>query len=251
MPWGARNPFGQLTGPGPAGRPVNTLDGVRTANGMVYKDAYGERLYDTFRVVAGTVLPTQKFRFFQTPIGQQQAGLNFATQYAKSEIDTNMQQAGQIQKGRYFEIISMQIRVIDTGAISTAFGASGPGTNLTTSPAGAATVSGAQEEKTILESLVVEFELDNRTYERGKALHFPSPYGISGFAGGGIPGTANTDAFAVLNNGFGRFYQFPVIRALDGLRGFSVNGFFGYPWTPINNFNVECVLEGLMYRSVV
>jgi hypothetical protein len=245
------SPFGTLAGPGPGSRPVNTLDNYRAQNGMVFKDAYGERLYDTFRVKAGTVLPTNQFRFFQIPLGGQQAGLNFAAQYAKSEIDTNIQQAGQIQKGRYFEIISMQIRVIDTGASSTAFGASGPGTELVTSPAGAATVSGAQEEKTILESLIVEFELDNRTYEKGKAVHFPSPYGMSGFAGGGIPGTANTDAFAVVNNGFGRFYQFPVIRALDGLRGFAVNFNFGYPWTPVNNFNIECCLEGLMYRSVV
>jgi hypothetical protein len=247
------NPFGTIAGPGPGGRTVSTLDNYRTANGMVFKDAYGERLYDTFRVVSGTVLPTNQFSFFSTPLGQQQAGLNFATQYAKSLIDTNLQQASQIQKGRYFEVISMQVRVIDTGAISTAFGSSGPGTQLVTSPAGAAPVSGAQEEKTILESLIVTYSQDNRTYESGKAIHFPSPYGMSGFAGAGLPGGsgAGTDAFAVVNNGFGRFYRFPVIRAIDGLRQFNVIAQFGYAWTPVNNFNIEVCLEGLMWRPVV
>lgn len=218
---------------------------------MVLKDAYGYRLYDTWRVVAGTVLPTNPFQFFATPQGQQQSGLNFATQYAKSLIDTNLQQAGQIQKGRYFQVESMQVRVIDTGAISTAFGSSGPGTQLVTSPAGAATVSGSQEEKTILESLVVTYQQDNRDYEQGKAIHFPSPYGMSGFAGGGIPGTSNTDAFAVINNGFGRFYRFPVLRNIDGLRQFGVQAQFGYAWTPVNNFNIELCLEGLLWRPVV
>jgi len=247
------SPFGTITGPGPGGVPVNSMDTLRAPNGMVYKDAYGYRLYDTYRVVAGTVLPTNPFLFFATPLGQQQAGLNFATFYSKSLIDTNLQQAGQIQKGRYFQVISMQVRVIDTGAISTAFGSSGPSTQLVTSPAGAAPVSGAQEEKTILESLIVTYQQDNRDYEQGKAIHFPSPYGMSGFAGAGLPGGsgAGTDAFAVINNGFGRFYRFPVIRAIDGLRQFAVQAQFGYAWTPVNNFNIEVCLEGLLWRPVV
>jgi hypothetical protein len=229
------------------------MDSIRTADGMVYKDAYGYRLYDTYRVVAGTVLPTAPFLFFSIPQGNMQAGLNFATQYQKSLIDTNLQQAGQIQKGRFFQVESMQVRVIDTGAISTAFGSSGPGTQLVTSPAGAAPVSGAQEEKTILESLIVTYQQDNRDYEQGKALHFPSPYGMSGFAGAGLPGGsgAGTDAFSVINNGFGRFYRFPVLRNIDGLRQFNVQAQFGYAWTPVNNFNIEVCLEGLLWRPVV
>jgi len=252
MPFGG-SPYGQITGPGPGGRPVNSLDQIRAANGMVYKDAYGYRLYDTYRVVAGTVLPTNPFIFFSIPLGSQQNGLNFNTPYTKSLIDTNLQQAGQIQKGRFFQVESMQVRVIDTGAISTAFGASGPGTQLVTSPAAAATVSGAQEEKTILESLIVTYQQDNRDYEQGKALHFPSPYGMSGFAGAGVGGgsAAVTDAFAVVNNGFGRFYRFPVLRNIDGLRQFGVVAQFGYAWTPINNFNIEVCLEGLLWRPVV
>lgn len=246
-------PFGTITGPGPGGRPVSTLDNYRTSGGMVLKDCYGERLYDTVRVKAGTVLPTNEFRFFTTPLGQQTTVLNSASTYAKTKLDTNLQQASQIQKGRYFEVISLQVRVIDTGAISTAFGSSGPGTELVTSPAAAATVSGAQEEKTIIESLIVTYEQDNRTYESGKAVFFPSCYGMSGFAGAGVGGgnAAVTDAFAVINNGFGRYYKLPVIRAIDGLRQFSVIGQFGYPWTPVNNFNIEVCLEGLMWRPVV
>src|SRR5262249_23314491 len=153
--------------------------------------------------------PTSEFFFFQIPLGGQQAGLNFATQYAKTLQDTNIKAAGQIQKGRLFRISSMQIRVLETGATDTTYGSSGAGTELPTNPAGAAVVSAVNEEKAILEAGFCTFKVDDRDFEQGKFIHFPSPYGISGFAGSGAPGGsgAGTDAIAVANNGFGRFYQ--------------------------------------------
>jgi hypothetical protein len=243
-----------MEGPGPQGMPALTLDAYRfnrDGKRMVAKDAFGYRLYDTWRVKAGTVLPTSQFQFFQIPLGGQQSGLNFTAQYPKTLQDTNIKAAGQIQKGRLFRIMSMQIRIIETGATDTTYGSSGAGTELPTNPAGAAAVSVVNEQKAVLEAGFCTFEIDDRDYEQGKFIHFPSPYGISGFAGGGIPGTSNTDAVAVANNGFGRLYQFPVIRNIDGLRQFTVNFQFAYGITPNRNFNIECCLEGLLYRSVV
>jgi hypothetical protein len=210
-------------------------------------------MYDTFRIKAGTALNTSPFTFFQTPIGQQQAGLNFTTQYAKTFIDTNMKQAGQIQKGRLFRIISMQVRIVETGATDTTYGSSGAGTEMPTAPTGAAVVSATNEIKALMEGSYYTFNVDDRDFEQGKGVHFPSPYGFSGFAGSGAPGGsgAGTDAIAVVNNGFGRYYQFPVIRNIDGLRHFDVSGQFAYAITPTRNCNIECCLEGLMYRSVL
>jgi hypothetical protein len=249
--------FGQFSGPGPGGQPSLTLDGYRFTNAQgqqqVAKDAYGYRLYDTWRIKAGTAIPTSEFQFFQIPLGGQTAGLNFTTTFNKTLIDTNIAANGQIQKGRLFRIISMQIRLIETGSTDTTYGSSGAGTEMPTAPTGAAVVSGANEEKALLEGSFYQFKVDDRTYEVGKGIHFPSPYGFSGFAGSGAPGGsgAGTDAFAVVNNGFGRYYQFPVIRNIDGLRQFSVTGQFPYAITPTRNTTLECCLEGLLYRSVV
>lgn len=248
-------PFGQLRGVGPGDMPSLTLDSYtytnRDGQQMTFKDAYGYRLYDTWRIKAGTVIPTSEFQFFQIPQGGQQTGLNFATQYPKTVIDTNIKAAGQIQKGRLFRIISMQIRLLETGSTDTTYGASGVGTELPTAPAGAATVSVTNEFQALMEGSFYTFQVDDRDYEQGKGAHFPSPYGYSGFAGGGIPGTANTDTVAIVNNGFGRFYQFPVIRNIDGLRQFAVAFQFPYGITPTRNSRLECCLEGLLYRSVV
>ena len=76
-------------------------------------------------------------------------------------------------------------------------------------------------------------------------------YDTTRFAGGGIPGTANTDAVAIANNGFGRPYRFPIPRYIDGLRQFNVTAQFAYAITPTRNCNIECCLEGFLYRSVV
>ncbi len=243
--------FGAFKGPGPGGSATLTMAGVPAPNGQVFKDAYGYRLYDTWRIKAGTALPTNQFFFFQIPLGSTQPGLNFATTYSKTKIDTNMQSNGQIQKGRLFVIHSMQIRLIESGATDTTYGSSGAGTEMPTAPAGAAAVSAVNEEKALLEGGFATFQVDNRDYEEGKFIHFPSPYGISGFAGGGIPGTSNTDAVAVANNGFGRPYRFPLPRYIDGLRQFQVAFQFAYAITPTRNSNLECCLEGFLYRDVV
>jgi len=237
----------QWRGPGPGGSPSLTLSNV-PVNGQTVKDTLGYRLYDTYRVKAGTAVSLSEFIFFQIPRGQQQAGQNFATQYTKTLIDTNMDAAGQLQKGRFFVISSIQCRIITTGATDTTYGSSGPGTEMPTDPTGAASVGAANLEKAILEAGFMTFKVDNRDYEQGKMIHFPSPYGISGFAGAGV---STTDAVAIANNGFGRPYRLPIERRIDGLRQFNVTGQFAYAFTPQRNFNIEVCLEGYLYRDVV
>lgn len=237
----------QYRGPGPNNTPVLTMDNT-PVNGQTLKDTLGYRLYDTYRVKAGTAVSLSQFLFFQVPQGQQQAGQNFATQYSKTLIDTNMESAGQLQKGRFFVVTSIQCRVITTGATDTTYGSSGPGTEMPTDPTGAASVGAANLEKAILEAGFMTFKIDNREYEQGKMIHFPSPYGISGFAGAGV---STTDAVAIANNGFGRPYRLPIERRIDGLRNFNVAAQFAYAFTPQRNFNIEVCLEGTLYRSVV
>src|SRR5215467_13994775 len=101
------NPYGNFSGPGINSAVVRTLDNV-PINGKTVKSVLGFRLYDQFRFVAGTAVSTATFSFFQTPQGQTQAGQNFTTTYTKTLIDTNMIQAGQLPKGQYFEVHSMQ-----------------------------------------------------------------------------------------------------------------------------------------------
>lgn len=244
--------YGAISGPGPGGAPVLTLDQI-PMNGQILKDAYGYRLYDTWRFVAGTAVSTAEFLFFQTPVGGTQTGQNFSTTYTKTLIDTNMPAQGQIPKGRFFRIRSMHVRVLMTGATDTTYGSSGIATQMPTNALGAAVVSAVNEEKEILEGGFVTFRVDDRSFEQGKLIHFPTPYGLSGFAGSGAPGGsgAGTDAIAAVNNGFGRPYVFPVLRNLDGLRLFSVAMQFPYPFTPNRNFNLEVTLEGLLYRPVL
>lgn len=239
----------RYTGPGPGGSVVRNMDSI-PVNGQRIADAYGYRLYDQFRFQSGTAVSQAPFRFFITPQGQQQAGQNFTTQYFKTLIDTNLEQAGAVPKGRYFEVHSIQCRILMLGATDTTVGSSGIATQIPTNAAGAATISATNEIVEVLEGGFMTFVVDSKNYEQGKLIHFPTPYGVSGFAGGGIPGTSNTDVVAVANNGFGRPYRLPVPRKLDGLRQFYVEAVFPYAFTPNRNFRMEIALEGVLLRSV-
>jgi hypothetical protein len=241
-----------MQGPGPGGRVVRTMD-YTPVNGQTLKDFYGYRLYDTIRFVAGTAVSTAIFSFFQIPLGGQTAGQNFATQYTKTKIDTNLGSAGLLSKGRYFEVHSMQVRALMTGATDTTYGSSGINTQLPTNALGAAVISATNEAAEILEQGYMSFIMDDKTYEEGKLIHFPTPYGLSGFAGSGSPGGsgAGTDTIAVVNNGFGRPYRLPIPRQIDGLRSFRVDMQFPGGFTPNRNFKIEVCLEGGLYRPVV
>lgn len=217
-------------------------------------DAIGYRLYDTFRVKAGTAIPTTPFQFFTTPLGQRTAGLNFATTYAKNLQDTNMRSTQQLPKGQFFRIGSMQIRCTITGSTDTTYGSSGPGTELPTDPAYAVAVASTNMVAAILEASFYTFKVATKDYEQGRGDMFPCFYGYSGFAGGGadpnISGAELSTFESVTNNGFGKPWIFPIPRDIDQLRDFSVQGEFAYELTPRRNFTLTCILEGLLLRPV-
>lgn len=234
-------------GPGPGGAAVLTMDDV-TVNGRRVADTLDYVLYDTQRVKAGTALPTSEFRFFTIGLGGQQAGLNFATQYEKTEIDTNLDQSGMLPLGWLLRVDSIQCRIIFTGATDTTYGAAGAATEMPTNPAPAAIISAPNEEKAILEGGVWSFFIGTKDYENGKFIHAPAEFGISGFAGGGRDD--EVDNCAIANNGFGRPRILKQSRWIKGLRNFRINAKFAYAITPNRNFNIEFALRGLLERNV-
>lgn len=237
----------RFVGPG-GGDPSLTLDYYNIPGGNKrFKDALGLRLYDTARFKAGTAIPTQPLLFFTVPLGQEAQVVNApAEKYIKTLIDTNLESAGQLSKGREFIVHSVQAEVVVSGATDTTYGTTGPGTELPTDPTAAQAVSATNLQNAILRSAYLKFIVGEKEYEVGKLIHFPSPYGISGFAGGG----SATNFESIANNGFGRPYRLPVPRHIDGLRNFRVEVAFLNPLTPTRNFSLVVTLEGLLLRPV-
>jgi len=237
----------KFIGPG-GGDPSLTLDYYNIPGGNKrFKDALGLRLYDRARFKSGQPIPTQPILFFTVPLGQEaQVVNNPSEKYLKTLIDTNLESAGQLSKGREFIVHSVQAEVVVTGATDTAYGSSGPSTELPTDPTAANAVSATNLQNAILRSAYLKFIVGEKEYETGLLIHFPSPYGISGFAGGG-----STNNFeSVANNGFGRPYRLPVPRHIDGLRSFRVEVAFLNGFTPTRNFSIVVTLEGLLLRPV-
>jgi hypothetical protein len=195
------------------------------------------------------------------PLGQQQAIANDpTTRYTKQLADTNLRSAGsQLPRGQIFQVASLQVEVLVPNAIFAA-NSSGDNAGLTSSElAVSATVAGTASYASaivhdIIHNATVAFKVGDKTYEEGLLVHFPSPYGISGYASATYPGTAVagqvTAIEGVANNGFGGAYQFPMLRTIDAGRQFAVELRFYDTWTPARNFQIRCTLEGLLYRSV-
>lgn len=236
-----------LSGPGPEDMPVLTANGLYF-NGKKLKSARDFHLYDTWRVKAGTALPTASFKFFVIPLGSAQAGLNFATTYTKTEIDTTMEQAGMLPRDTVMRVDSIQVRILITGATDTTYPASGIGTELPSNPAPAAIVSAPNEEHAILEGGWGQLHVGTKDYEKGKLIHFPAEYGMSGFAGGGRDD--EVDNVAIANNGFGRCHKLTVKRWIGELRNFYFEMAFPYAITPNRNFTIEVCLDGVLWDSV-
>lgn len=225
-------------------------------------DAIGFRLYDTFRIKAGTAIPTTPFEFFQSPLGTRVAGLNFATTYAKNLQDTNMKTNQTLPKGQFFRIGSMQIMITPVGSTDTTYGSSGPGTELPTDPSYAVAVASTNLTVATAQASFYTFRVAEKNYEQGRGDMFPPAYGYCGFAGGGATPNTVDDAGAqsdpaltstfesVTNIGFGRPWIFPIPRDIDQLRDFGVQGQFAYELTPSRNMTITCILEGLLLRPV-
>lgn len=238
----------KFVGPG-GGDPALTLDYYTAAGNKRFKDALGLRLYDTLRFKAGNAVPTGTLLLFTIPRGSETQVVNAPTEkYIKGLIDTNMDQSGSLSKGREFIVHSIQAEIVLSGATATTYSSTGNNVELATdpTPSGTAGNSATNFINHLLRSGYLRFIVGEKEYEVGKLIHFPSPYGISGFAGGGS--TNNFESIA--QNGFGRGYRLPVPRHIDGLRNFRVEVEFENPITVIQNFTLTVTLEGLLLRPV-
>ena len=90
------------------------------------------------------------------------------------------------------------------------------------------------------------FVVGDKNYETGLLKHFPSAYGMSGFAGFGV----STGYEAAVNNGFGRAWRLPVEREIPPLTRFGVDVKFEYALVPTRAFVLRVLLEGIMWRPV-
>lgn len=264
------NPVSQVNFGG--GIPPSTLDGfdaktmaliqnaMKQYPQLTLKSFYGERLYDTARVAAGTALTSSEFPLFANPVGGQQTELNGNTLYTKSLLDTNMTNARQLPAGQYAWITSIQCQVTVSGSLdnTTQTGANlglandpGIGSNIVAGD----DVQAVNLAQAALEGIIIKFLYNQTEFEKGPLKLFPTRYGMSGFSGNAayIPGTAGTTIMqneTVVNNGFGFVYTLPVVRQIDSLYQFGVNLQALNTFTPTRNFRIQVILEGLGAKSV-
>lgn len=234
----------------PQGKPVGLQINEqvnRELKGQLPADAFGIRVYDTWRVKAGAAVPTNDFYFFQNPVGTSQSVLNAAGEsYIKNLQDTNVFASGMQEQGQVLLINSMQVQVVIPSQTDTTYPTSGPATELASNPAAAAAVSGVNLMTAVLDQTFFVFKVSEAEYESGPGWMFPSEYGISGFAGFG----SATDFEGASNNGFGRKWEFPVQRMIPALTTYSVKCNFLQATTMTRNFVVRVILEGIKFRRV-
>jgi hypothetical protein len=210
-------------------------------------DAFGCRLYDRKRFKAGAAVPTTPTRFFAIGLGQSDFVVNATTeQYSKSKVDTNMVAGGQLTAGQFFVCQSIQAVVTVTAATDTTYPTSGAGTELPTNTVAAAAIAASNLTNAILNQAHCTFVCGSKEYESGLLIHFPSRYGISGYAGFGV----STNFEGAVNNGFGAPYELPIEREIPPLVNFGVDVQFVQALTIDRQFTITMVLEGIIYRPV-
>ena len=254
------------------GIPPSTLDGFDAKTSAIIaaaqkqypnlqlKSFYGLRLYDTARVAAGAALNSSEFSLFANPVGSQQTELNGTTQYTKSKLDTNMDNARQLPAGQFAWITSIQARVIVSGSLDNTT-QTGANLGLANDPGEGSDIVAADDVQAVnlaqaaYESIYASFSYNQTKFEEGPLYLFPSRYGMSGFSGNAayIPGTAGTTIMqneTVVNNGFGMVFTLPIVRQIDSLYTFAVTLQALNTFTPTRNFRIQIILEGLGAKSI-
>jgi len=218
---------------GAGGRVVDVLDHVQ---------------YDSLRFAAAQATSTAIIRLFQIPLGAQTNVANLATEsYLKSELDTNQESAGNLPAGQEMFVNSIQVFVNVPGQTDTTYPTSGPGTELPTSTVAAAGVAGVNLLKAIMTQCTITFKVGEKRYENGPIFMFPCQYGISGFAGAGVPATNNE---SVSNNGFGLPRILFEPRHIPSLVNFSIDLKFVQALTVTRQFTLTTLLHGVLIRPV-
>lgn len=220
---------------------------AKKLKGGLPKDAFGTRLYDTIRLKAGAAVPVTAVSLFQIPLGQNTAVVNAPTEvYPKSFVDTNLTTAGLLPAGYAFYVRSIQAILSASAATDTTYASSGAGTELPTDPTAAAAVAAANLISAVTKECYLRTYVGTKEYEQGLLLHFPTKYGLSGFAGFGV----STNFEGVTNNGFGREWELPIEREIPPLTNFRIDLQFIQTLTITRNITIQVALEGILLRPV-
>lgn len=238
-----------------------TAEQAAAMAGLDVKQALDWCQYDTRYAKAGAALPSQPFQAFQTQIGQLESLINDTTvTFTKTRQDTNMVQAGQLERGQLLIIESIQACVTVLGNFDLTLQSSGnttlpatlPGDNVTT--AGTAGNIATNLARAILRGLTCVLKVGSNEFESGPLIQFPSEFGMSGFGTSAFTGTAQAGIIvpedSVANNGFGqpRFLRFP--RIIEAGQNFSIITTAWNAFTPNRAFDIQYILRGLLFRDV-
>lgn len=190
--------------------PLMDLDGYNASDlGKVFdqsqgplKNWYDFKLYDTVRLQPNVLLPASQVDLFQNAVGQQQAIFGTSsTMYTKQFSDTNMRQGGQIPKGRFFIIKSIEVicpLVANLATVST----TGQNIELNTVQGIGTATSPGSDARTLLTLGYGYFYYGTKKFQEGQLMAFPCTEGISGY-GFGIGATTGqtVQVDGVANNG--------------------------------------------------
>jgi hypothetical protein len=233
--------------------------------GLDIKQAVDDTLYDTKYFKAGAALPTSDIVFFAKQKDTQDNVVNDATiVYTKSEMETNLVQAAQLQRGEIFLIESMQALVVINGNLDLTQQGSGNTTLPATLPTDATATAGTSGvvmsnlHTAICKAGVCRLKIgSNGEFEGGPLYQFPSEFGASGFASNLELGTVTAGSNisvndGVINNGFGRARMFRTgPRLIVAGQRFAVNLKFYNAFTPSRAFDIQFILKGLRFKDVV
>src|SRR3990172_8938018 len=240
-----------------------TAEQAAAMAGLDVKQALDWCQYDTKYSVAGTAFPTTDVVFFF--VSQAQTGAVFnstAVTYTKTPADTNMVQSSQLERGQLLIVESIQANVVTPGNFDLTNQVSGNTTLPLTLPTSAvvtnatAGVIASNLERAILRNATCKLKIGTNFFESGPLMHFPSEFGMSGFATSAFSGTATAAVVTVptdgvVNNGFGqpRYLRFP--RIIEAGQNFAIIMNFAYGGLiPSRNCDVQFILRGLLFRDV-
>jgi hypothetical protein len=224
---------------------------MKAAKGIA--DAYDFIAYDRFRYKGATAVTTNTQSLFTVGVGQSQAVANSAGEtYIKDRFDTNLQDGNRLPRGNFLVVQSIQAFITISGETDTTYPTSGVGTELPTNPAAAATISGVNLMRAIMDQTYIQFWCGEKAYEEGLVAHFPSEFGISGFAGSGESGntTAIVGSQTAINNGFGRPRILQVQRLIPELVNFRMDVRHLQAFTATRQFTLGVLLRGVLIRPV-
>lgn len=239
-----------------------TAEQAAAMAGLDVKQALDWCQYDTRYAKAGAALPSTPFQAFQNAIGQQETLINdTAVSFAKTRMDTNMVQAGQLERGQLLIVESIQACVTVLGNFDLTLQSTGNTTLPATLPTDAVQTNATAGNiatnltRAILRGLTLQLKVGSNEFEGGPLIQFPSEFGMMGFATSAFTGTAvagvtTVPEDSVANNGFGepRYLRFP--RIIEAGQNFSVITTAWNAFTPNRAFDIQYILRGLLFRDV-